>query len=60
MRQRLAAVFLLGAFLLYSPVVTLFDRPRMVMGIPMLHAYLFGVWAIVIAVLAWIVERKRE
>lgn len=60
MRQRLAAAFIVGSFLLCSPVVMLFDRPVAVFGAPLLYVYLFGVWVLLIAVMAWIVEGGRE
>ena len=58
--QRLAALFLAGFLLLYSPVVTLFDRPLSWFGVPLLYFYLFGSWAIIIAVTAWIVRGRDE
>ena len=35
----------------------LFDRPQTVLGLPLLHVYLFAVWIALILVVAWIVER---
>ncbi len=55
--QRLIAVFMAGALLLNYPVMSLFDRPETVFGLPLLHAYLLGVWFGLVAVTAWIVER---
>lgn len=54
-RQRLAAVFLGGVLLLYSPLVALFDGRRDWLGVPVLYLYLFGVWTLFIAVTAWVV-----
>ncbi len=59
-RQRLVAVFLVGALLLYSPLVTLFDRPWAWLGVPVLYLSLFGVWAVFIAVTAWVVSRRGQ
>ncbi len=55
-RQRLATVFIIGALLLFSPVISLFDRPADWFGIPLLYLYLFGVWALLIAAMAWILR----
>jgi len=55
--QRLVAVFLCAALLFNYPVLSLFDRPVPVLGLPLLHVFLFVVWGAVIAVIAWIVER---
>lgn len=56
-RQRLVAVFLAAVLLLNYPVLSLFDLPQSVMGIPILYLYMFAVWAAVIAAITWIVER---
>lgn len=55
--QRLVAVFIAGLLLLNYPVLSLFDRPLVVFGLPLLHFYLFSVWLVLILVVAWIVER---
>jgi hypothetical protein len=58
--QRLAAVFLLGVILFNYPVLALFDKAATVLGLPLIFAYLFAVWAIVILLLVWIVERGER
>ncbi len=55
--QRLVAVFIAGLLLLNHPLLTLFDRPVSLFGLPLLHVYLFTVWAGLVAAVAWIVER---
>jgi hypothetical protein len=60
MKQRLVAVFFGGVLLLFSPVLTLFDRVGLWFGVPVLYVYLFTVWAALIAVMAWITERRGE
>jgi len=56
---RLAAVFLLGAVLLNYPILSIFAPPLGVAGIPLLYAWVFGVWIFLIALMAWTVERRR-
>jgi hypothetical protein len=56
--QRLAALFLLANLLFNYPLLALFNRPEMVAGIPVLYLYVFGAWAFLIALLAFVVERK--
>ncbi len=58
--QRLAATFLLGCVLLNYPILFLFSRPAEVLGIPLLYAYVFGVWILLVAVMALAVERTRD
>ena len=55
---RLACLFLLGCLLFNYPLITLFDRPVLVMGVPLLYAYLFGAWALIIVLVAVVVERR--
>jgi hypothetical protein len=46
---RLIALFLLGIVLLNYPLLSLFDLPRLVCGVPLLYGYIFMVWALLIA-----------
>lgn len=55
--QRLVAVFLLGCVLVNYPVLSVFSPGGTWGGIPVLYLYVFGVWAAVIALMAWIIER---
>jgi hypothetical protein len=56
--QRLAALFLLGNLLFNYPFLALFNRPESVLGIPLLYLYVFGAWALLIALLALTVQRR--
>jgi len=55
--QRLVAVFVLGLVLVNYPILSAFDVPAAYFGIPVVYLYVFGVWAAVIALMAWIIER---
>ncbi|TVO76943.1 hypothetical protein [Sedimenticola selenatireducens] len=57
--QRLAAVFFVGMLLLFSPIVTLFDRPELWFGIPLLYLYLFSVWVLLIASMAFVIGGRK-
>ena len=57
-RQQLVGLFLLGCLLFNYPLITLFDEPVLVMGVPLLYAYLFGAWALIIVLVAAVVERR--
>ena len=50
--SRMVALAVLGALLVNAPLLTLFDRQVRVLGMPMLWAYLFVVWAGLIAAVA--------
>lgn len=56
--QRLIAVFLGGVLLINYPLLSLFDRPQPdVGGVPLLYFYVFAIWMVLIALMAWIIER---
>lgn len=56
--QRLVAIFLLGNLLFNYPLLALFNRPDSIFGIPVLYLYVFGAWALLIVLLAYLVETK--
>ena len=58
--QRLIALSLLGGLLLNYPLVSLFTGATEIFGIPLLYAYVFFAWALVIALMALIVERRSD
>ena len=55
--QRLVALFLLGWVLLNYPTLSMFDVERVWLGVFVIYLYVFGLWAAVIALMAWIIER---
>ena len=56
---RLVAVFLLGVLLFNYPLLALFNRDVSVFGIPLLYAYIFLAWALLIGLLALVIEASR-
>ena len=58
--QRLIALFLLGLLLLNYPIFSLFAGATNVLGIPLLYVYVFFVWALLIALMALVLERARD
>ncbi len=57
--QRLAALFLLGVLLFNYPLLQLFARDSMILGIPLIYCYAFCAWAALIALMALVVERRE-
>jgi hypothetical protein len=57
--QRLIALCMLGCVLFNFPILALFNVPASVFGVPALYAYIFIAWALLIALMAWVVERRR-
>ena len=58
MAERLVALFLLGCALFNYQVLALFNRATDVFGIPLLYAFLFGAWLGLIALMAFVIERR--
>jgi predicted permease len=60
--HRLVAVFLLGCVIFNYPVLAIFDRMGTLAGIPAAFVWLFAGWAMLIVLMALIVERsdRRE
>jgi hypothetical protein len=53
---RLIGLFLLGYLLFNHPIISLFNLPQMVLGIPLLYGYIFAVWVLLIVLVALIVS----
>jgi hypothetical protein len=58
-KELLAVLFPIFVALLVWPLLTVANRPVLVAGIPALVLYLFLVWAVIVAVLAWAGRRAR-
>jgi len=58
--QRLVALFAAGLLLFNFPLLALWDHDARVFGLPLFPAALFLIWALLIAALAWVVERTPE
>jgi hypothetical protein len=54
---RLVGLFLLGCLLFNYPILAVFNQPAFVLGIPVLYIFIFGAWALLIALMALAVER---
>lgn len=55
--DRLLGLFVLGWLVFGFPLMGLWDRPVLLAGLPLLPLALFGLWALLIAALAWLMER---
>jgi hypothetical protein len=55
--QRLVALFAAGLALFNFPLLALWDRDALILGVPLFPAALFLIWAALIALLALVVER---
>jgi hypothetical protein len=58
--QRLIAIFLLGCLLFNYPLLYLFNSKSQIFGIPLLYAYIFAAWALLIGLMAWVVEHASH
>lgn len=58
--QRLLALFAAGAVAFNFPLLALWDRDVRIFGVPLFPAGLFLVWALLIVLLALIVESRTS
>ncbi|MDQ2695962.1 MAG: hypothetical protein M3Z21_11405 [Pseudomonadota bacterium] len=56
-RESCAILFVAAAVALNYPLLAVFDRLLLPLGIPLLYLYLFVVWAAVIVAMAWIMRQ---
>ena len=57
--QRLIALFVLGSLLFNYPLLSLFNVPADALGVPVLYAYIFAAWTLLIALMAFAAESRR-
>lgn len=55
--ERLIAMLVFGVIALNYPLLSLFSKNRLVLGIPLLYLYIFSVWAVLILCIAFILEK---
>ncbi len=53
-------LFLLGVLLFNPPLLSIFDIPRQLLGIPLLYIYLFACWGFLLLLVAFIVEKGGD
>ena len=56
---RLLLLSLLFVLLFNEPVISIVNRPVLVLGVPLLYAYVLGVWALLIGSLAYVIHESR-
>jgi len=54
------ALFLFGAVALTPPLILVFDRPAMLLGLPLFYVYIFAVWAVLILLSGRIAAHGRR
>ena len=57
--QRLIALFILGCVLFNYPVLSLFNVATEAFGVPVLYVYIFTAWALLVGLMALVVETRR-
>jgi hypothetical protein len=58
--QRLVALFCVGLLALNYPLLALWNLDTTVWGLPLFPLALFGLWALLIAALAWLLEHGDD
>lgn len=59
-QQRLLALFAAGLLALNFPLLVLWDHAVYIAGLPLFPAALFGIWALLIAVLGGLIEAQPD
>jgi hypothetical protein len=57
--QRLIALFVFGCLLFNYPILSLFNVSAEAFGVPVLYAYIFAAWALLVALMALAAESRR-
>ena len=58
--EGLLFLFLLGVLLFNPPLLSIFDIPQQLFGIPLLYIYLFACWGALLLLVALIVEKGDD
>jgi hypothetical protein len=56
---RFVALCMLGVLLFNFPVLALFNVPGTLFGVPVVYAYIFAAWAVLIALMAFAAEARE-
>ncbi|MFZ2158442.1 MAG: hypothetical protein WAV72_20295 [Bradyrhizobium sp.] len=57
--QRMIALFVFGWLLFNYPVLSLFNLADVAFGVPVLYAYIFAAWALLVGLMALAAESRR-
>lgn len=57
--RRLIGIFFLGYLLFNYPLLSLFNLPLFVFGIPLVYVYMFMAWGLLIVLTVFIVSSRR-
>ena len=57
--ERLIVLFLLGVVLFNPPFLSIFDIGSEINGLPLLYVYLFAAWAVLIFLMALIIQGAK-
>lgn len=58
--ERLMALFVLGVVMITPPFIGVFNKPVMVLNVPLLYVYLFAAWVLLIVLMALAIERTED
>lgn len=58
--RRLIGLFLLGVLIFNFPLLCLFNRPMLIMGVPALYLYLFATWSLIILLMLVLSRSKPD
>ena len=59
-REYIIILFVTSLMILNYPLLSIFNRPVLLFGIPLLYFYIFAVWFVIIVLLALISETDQH
>ncbi|MCB1754756.1 MAG: hypothetical protein KDJ38_04495 [Gammaproteobacteria bacterium] len=59
-RQRLLVTALCGLLAMNYPLLMLASQPKLIVGLPVLFVYLFGVWALIIVSVRLLIKQLQR
>jgi TRAP-type C4-dicarboxylate transport system permease small subunit len=58
--QRLVVLFFLFFILFSFPILNVFWKSNLVLGVPLIYLYIFGTWLLLIICLIWLMEFRGK
>lgn len=59
-REAAFVIPMFGLFLLLPPILSVFDTGTTILGVPLLHIYVFSVWLGMVLAGVWLARRLRK
>lgn len=58
--QKLVLVAIAFLLLMIYPIISIFNKPRLISGIPILYVFIFGAWFVLIFIIMFLMRQKKQ